>query len=168
MIATVKPTGACSASTPIVKNGDFETGFLGPWELTQVIPPLPDYGQYLSVGVASPGYGGSKNAFVVKDNAASSYVEVELSQTLNITCAGSRHRFAAQFYMTDAQAVPSPQTYVFVYVDGILVASSKASDARGPPLVWLPLSGEFIAASETASLSVKFIATDYLGVEWGT
>ncbi|KAL9001137.1 MAG: hypothetical protein Q9169_000320 [Polycauliona sp. 2 TL-2023] len=167
VVATVQPAGACSASTPVVKNGDFETGSLAPWALTQVTPPLPDYEQYLSAGVDSPGYGGSKNAFTVKDNAASSYVEIELSQTLNITCAGSQHSFAAQFYMTDAQAVPSPQTYVYVYVDGSLVASSKASDARGPPVVWLPLSGRFIAASETALLTVKFIATDYLGVEWG-
>lgn len=163
----MKPSGSCSAPTPVIKNGDFETGSLAPWELTEVTPPLPDYEQYLSVGVTSPGYGGSKNAFTVKDSAASSYVEVDLSQQNLTVCAGSKYQFAAQFYMTDAHAVPSPQTYVLVYVDGSLIASSKASDARGPPIVWLPLSGQFTAASETASLTVKFIATDYLGVEWG-
>ncbi|KAL8891411.1 MAG: hypothetical protein Q9215_001553 [Flavoplaca cf. flavocitrina] len=165
--ATVKPAGACSASTPIVKNGDFGTGALGPWELTRVQPPLPDYEQYLSVGVGSPGSGGSKNVFTVKDNAASSYVEVELSQQNLTVCAGSQYKFAAQFYMTDAEAIPSPQTYVLVYVDGELIASSQASDAMGPPVVWLPLTGTFVGGSGTATLSVKFIATDYLGVQWG-
>ncbi|CAO1600773.1 MAG: hypothetical protein LQ349_000360 [Xanthoria aureola] len=165
--ATVEPSGSCSAPTSVVKNGDFETGSLAPWELTEVTPPLPDYEEYLSVGVTSPGYGGSKNAFTVNDSAASSYVEVDLSQQNLTVCAGSKYQFAAQFYMTDAHAVPSPQTYVLVYVDGNLIASSKASDARGPPIVWLPLSGQFTAASETASLTVKFIATDYLGVQWG-
>ncbi|KAI4278947.1 MAG: hypothetical protein LQ337_000649 [Flavoplaca oasis] len=165
--ATVKPAGACSASTPIVKNGDFETGTLGPWELTRVQPPLPDYEQYLSVGVGSPGCGGSNNAFTVKDNAASSHVEVELSQQNVTVCAASQYKFAAQFYMTDAKAIPSPQTHVLVYVDGKLIASSKASDATGPPVVWLPLTGTFVGGSSTATLSVKFIVTDYLGVEWG-
>ncbi|KAI4284320.1 MAG: hypothetical protein L6R38_001524 [Xanthoria sp. 2 TBL-2021] len=167
VIATVKPSGSCSAPTPVVKNGGFESGSLAPWALTEVTPPLPAYEQYLSVGVTSPGYGGSKNAFTVKDSAASSYVEVDLSQHNLTVCAGSQYQFAAQFYMTDAQAVPSPQTYVLVYVDGNLIASSNASDARGPPIAWLPLSGQFIAASETVSLTVKFIATDYLTVEWG-
>ncbi|KAL8854722.1 MAG: hypothetical protein Q9221_000504 [Calogaya cf. arnoldii] len=169
VVVTVKPsatTGSCSASTPVVKNGDFESGSLAPWELTSY-PSLEDYGQYLSAEVASPGYGGSQKAFIVKDNAASSYVEVELSQQKLTVCAGSQYKFTAQFYMTDAKAIPSPQTYVYVYIDGNMVASSKASDASGPPVVWLPLTGQFTAASETVSLTVKFIATDYLGVEWG-
>ncbi|KAL8787028.1 MAG: hypothetical protein Q9213_002464 [Squamulea squamosa] len=166
--STTSASPVCSAATPVVKNGDFETGSLAPWSLTQVTPPLPDYAEYLSVGVTSPGYGGSKYTFTIEDRVASSYVEVDLSQTLNV-CPGSKYNFAAQFYMTDAKAIPSPQTFVNVYVDGNLVASSKASDARGPPIVWLPLSGTFTAgsASSTASLTVKFIATDYLGVQWG-
>ncbi|KAL8910736.1 MAG: hypothetical protein Q9171_003982 [Xanthocarpia ochracea] len=164
--ATVTASGTCSTSTLIVKNGDFETGALAPWSLTQATPPLPDYEQYLSVGVTSPGNGGSKYAFTVKDDAASSYMETELSQTLTV-CAGSNYKLAAQFYLTDAKAIPSPQTYVHAYIDGNLVASSKASDGRGPPIVWLPLSGDFTATSGTVSLTVKFIATDYMGVEWG-
>ncbi|KAL8683647.1 MAG: hypothetical protein Q9186_000420 [Xanthomendoza sp. 1 TL-2023] len=164
VVATATSSSACSASTPVVKNGNFETGSLGPWELSQVTPPLPDYEQYLSVGVTSPGFGGSQYAFTVEDDVASSYVEIDLSQTLTV-CAGSSYSFAAQFYMTDAHN--GPQTYVIAEVDGKRVAASKASDARGPPVVVLSLSGTFTAGSDTATLTVKFIATDYLNVKWG-
>lgn len=116
--------------------------------------------------MTSPGFGGSKYAFTVEDDIASSYVEIDLTQNVTV-CAGSEYKFATQFYMTDAKAIPSPQTYVIVEVDGKRVAASQASDARGPPVVWLPLSGAFTAGSSTASLTVKFIATDYLTVKWG-
>ena len=42
----------------------------------------------------------------------------ELSQQNLTVCAGSQYKFAAQFYMTDTKAIPSPQTYVLVYVNG--------------------------------------------------
>ncbi|KAL8808611.1 MAG: hypothetical protein Q9200_004198 [Gallowayella weberi] len=163
--ATATPPSACSTSTPVIKNGDFETGSLGPWELSKVYPPLPDYEAYLSVGVTSPGFGGSQYAFTVEDHAASSYVEIDLSQTLTV-CDGSDYKFTAQFYMTDSHVVPK-QTYVIAEVDGTQIAASQSSDGRGPPIVWLPLSGTFKAHSNTARLTVKFIATDYLGVKWG-
>ncbi|KAL8800312.1 MAG: hypothetical protein Q9182_005275 [Xanthomendoza sp. 2 TL-2023] len=162
--ATATPSSACSTSTPAVKNGDFETGSLGPWELSKVTPPLPDYEDYLSVGVTSPGFGGSQYAFTVENKAASSYVEIDLSQTLTV-CSDSEYRFTAQFYMTDGRN--GPQTYVFAEVDGARVAMSKSSDARGPPIVWLPLSGTFKARSDTARLTIKFIATDYMYEKWG-
>ncbi|KAL8731273.1 MAG: hypothetical protein Q9166_003497 [cf. Caloplaca sp. 2 TL-2023] len=101
----------------------------------------------------SPGYGSSEYVFTAVDSAASSYVENDLSQAL-------------QFYMVDAHAIPTPQTYVQAYADGKLIASGKASDAGGSPIVWLPLSGTFTAGSGSATLTVKFIATDYLGVKW--
>ncbi|KAI4204113.1 MAG: hypothetical protein LQ348_001318 [Seirophora lacunosa] len=160
--ATTSPTG-CSVATPIVKNGGFESGSLAPWALTQVIPPLPDYEAYLTLGVSSPGFGGSQYAFRANDQVASSYVEINIEQSLTV-CAGTKYNFAAKFYITDARQ--GPQTFVEAFVDDTLIAINKASDAVGPPIVWKTLTGSFTASSNKAQLRIAFIATDYLGVEW--
>ncbi|KAL8700871.1 MAG: hypothetical protein Q9201_005217 [Fulgogasparrea decipioides] len=162
--ATTTTSSTCSAATPVVKNGGFESGSLAPWTLTNVIPPLPDYDQYLSVGVTKPGYGDSQYAFTVNNQAASSYVEIDIEQTLTL-CSGRDYNFAAKFYMSDAH--DGPQTYVQAFINGQRIASSTAADASGPPIVWRSLSGRFTATSDTATLKVNFVATDYLGVQWG-
>lgn len=149
---------------PIVKNGDFETGSLAPWSLTQVIPALPEYSQYLTVGVSSPGYGVSKYAFQANDQFASSYVEIDIAQSLTL-CAGANYSFAVKFYMTDAH--DGPQTFVEAFVDNSLIALSEASDASGPPIVWKTLTGSFTAGSAKPTLTIEFAATDYLAVQWG-
>ena len=158
----MKPAG-CSVPTPIVKNGDFESG-LAPWTVATVTPPYPDYAQYESFGVAAPGYN-SANAFTVEDEAASSYFELDLTQTITL-CPGQKYKFTAQFYMTDSHDTPK-QTYLMFYVDNTQVAASQVSDGKGPPIVWTPLSGTFTAGGSSATLMAKFVATDYLGVTWG-
>ncbi|KAL9602241.1 MAG: hypothetical protein Q9219_001965 [cf. Caloplaca sp. 3 TL-2023] len=175
VVATVTSTrsGTCSVATPIVKNGDFEGGNLAPWALTYVTPPLPEYSQYLSYGVKTAGYGGSKYALVAKDEAASSYNELDFEQTLTV-CAGAKYKFTAKYYLTDPgdqnskvkERAPK-QVYVYVYVDGNLIAGSTDSDPAGPPIVWRTFSKTFTATSNTAQLKVAFVATDFLGVEWG-
>ncbi|KAI4201899.1 MAG: hypothetical protein LQ350_002946 [Teloschistes chrysophthalmus] len=169
-------TSSCAAATPILKNGDFETGALAPWEITNVIPPLPAYEQYLSLGVQSPGYAESKYAFVVTNNLASSYVEVDLSQNLTL-CAGTTYKFAAEYYQTGSD----PETHVEVFVDEKLIAQSPSGqgtankrdvneivERASPAPVWTSLSGTFTAgASGTGLLKVSFVATNYLTVQWG-
>ncbi|KAL8662512.1 MAG: hypothetical protein Q9202_004657 [Teloschistes flavicans] len=169
-------TPSCAASTPIVKNGDLETGALAPWEITNVIPPLPAYAQYLSLGVQSPGYAGSEYAFVVTNDLASSYVEVDLSQTLTV-CASTKYKFAAEYYQTGSD----PETHVEVFVDEKLIAQSPSGQSTAnkrdvneiekrasPTPAWTSLSGTFTASpSGTALLRVSFIATNYLTVQWG-
>ncbi|KAL8737001.1 MAG: hypothetical protein Q9181_002112 [Wetmoreana brouardii] len=162
--ATSTTSSTCSVATPVVKNGGFESGSLAPWTLTNVIPSLPDYDQYLSVEVTKPGYGGSQYAFTVNDQAASSYVEIDIEQTLTL-CPSRDYNFAAKFYMTDAH--DGPQTYVQAFINGQRIASSTAADASGPPIVWKSLAGRFTATSSTVTLKVNFVATDYLGVQWG-
>ncbi|KAI4149151.1 MAG: hypothetical protein L6R39_002588 [Caloplaca ligustica] len=167
VVATVtvktSPT-ACSVPTPIVKNGDFEIGSLAPWALTEVIPPLPEYSEYLTLGVSNPGYGGSEYAFQANDEAASSYVEIDIAQSLTL-CTGAKYNFAAKFYITDAR--DGPQTFVEAFIDNTLVAINDASDAVGPPIVWKTLTGSFTAGSATPTLTIKFAATDYMSVQWG-
>lgn len=153
----------CTNPATIVKNGDFEAG-LDSWIVSNITPPLPEYAQYLAYGVKAPGYK-SANAFTVVDQVASSYVEVDLDQTLTL-CAGKTYNVDAQFYMTDSHDTPQ-QTYVEAFVDDNLIASSSFADAVGPPIVWKGLSGSFTAASASPTLTFKFVATDYLGVTWG-
>lgn len=171
--ATATKTSTCSVATPIVKNGDFETGALAPWTLASVNPPLPAYAEYLSYGVKSPGYGGSKYALVANDQAASSYVELDFEQTLTV-CPGAKYSFAAKYYLTDpgdqnskAKRQNIKQVYVEVFVDNNLIAINKESDPAGPPIVWRTFTAPFTATSNKAQLKIAFVATDFLGVEWG-
>lgn len=169
---TTKPS-ACSVATPIVKNGDFETGSLTPWSLTFVTPPLPEYSQYLSYGVKGPGYGGSKYALIADDDVASSYNELDFEQTLTV-CSGTKYKFTAKYYLTDPgdqnskhKRQASKQVYVYAYVDDKLIAANLNSDPAGPPIVWRTFTATFTATSNKAQLKVAFVATDFLGVEWG-
>lgn len=172
-----------AAATPIVKNGDFETGALAPWTLAQTYPAFPIDPQYLTYGLQSPGYGGSKYGVYVTDENGSSYVQVDLSQTLTV-CAGQKYNFAAKYY----QITTDPQAHVYVYVDDVLITQSPALPINGTkkrsetaevaeiPKVaerataadWKDLAGTFTAgASGTAVLRISFVATDFLGVQWG-
>ena len=92
----------------------------------------------LSYGLNSPGYGGSKQYFYANNTLASSYNEVDLTQTLTV-CPGAKYNFTANYYFTDPGDQPSKvkrqlpqgfkQVYVQVAVDGKLMAVSKQSDA---------------------------------------
>ncbi|KAI4213322.1 MAG: hypothetical protein LQ351_004063 [Letrouitia transgressa] len=153
----------CKNPATILANGNFETGALAPWQLLTVIPPLDEYtAQYLQLGVDKPGYK-SAYKFSVNDTLASSYVEVDIGQNVTL-CQGQKYKLSAEFYMTDAH--DGPQTYVELWIDDTRVAVSKASDAKGPPVVWTPLSGEFTASAKSQQVRVRFVATDYLGVQW--
>ena len=183
VVSTVTATSkSCpAAATPIVKNGDFETGALAPWTLIQSYPDFPVDSRLLTYGLSSPGYGGSKYAVNVTDENGSSYVQVDLSQTLTV-CAGKKYNFAAKYY----QATTDPQAHVEVYVDDVFITASPALPINGskkrsetaevaevveratPAIVWKDLAGTFTAGpSGTAALRISFIATDFLGVEWG-
>ena len=160
---TVKPA-TCTNPTTIVKNGDFEAG-LAPWTVASVTPPYPEYSQYESFGVQGPGYK-SANAFTVSDQAASSYFELDLTQTIPL-CEGQKYKFAAEFYMTDSHNIPTKETYLQIYVDDTLIASSTFDQGQGPPIVWFPLTGTFTAKGSSATLKAAFVATNFVGVTWG-
>ncbi|KAL8670077.1 MAG: hypothetical protein Q9168_005362 [Polycauliona sp. 1 TL-2023] len=163
--ATTTTTGACSVSTPIVKNGGFEAG-QDPWTVLSVQPPNDEYySQYESFGVKSPGYN-SANAYTVTDNAASSYFELDLGQNLTL-CAGQKYNFAARFYMTDSKNIPTKETYLTFFVDDVRLAGSTFADGIGPPIVWKSLSGSFTAKGAQALLKASFVATNIVGVTWG-
>ncbi|KAI4245402.1 MAG: hypothetical protein L6R40_002462 [Gallowayella cf. fulva] len=176
VVATVTVTNpsTCSVATPIVKNDDFESGTLAPWTLA----PYRDYDpQYLTYGVSGPGYAGSKYAVIANDRNADSYVELDLQQSLTV-CPGAKYQFAAKFYITDPgdqpskkkhkrQVKPNKQVYVYAYVDGTFITGNKDSDPAGPPIVWRTLTGTFTPASNKVQLRISFVATDFLGVEWG-
>ncbi|KAL8709695.1 MAG: hypothetical protein Q9220_005635 [cf. Caloplaca sp. 1 TL-2023] len=154
-------TSTACATTPIVQNGDFETGSLAPWTIASIFP-AENYGYY-SYSVTKPG-DNSVYAFTVVDEAADSYFNLQLAQTLTV-CPGQKYNLAARYYMTDAY--DGPQTFVIVSVDGKQIAMSKFTDAHTPPQ-YVGLSGSFTASSSgTASLTVAFTATDYLSVSWG-
>ncbi|KAL8837774.1 MAG: hypothetical protein Q9170_002392 [Blastenia crenularia] len=155
-------TSAACGATPIVKNGDFETGALAPWTIASVYPGRED-SQYYNYGVTKNG-DSSVYAFTVTDNAASSYFNLQLAQTLSV-CPGQTYNFAARYFMTDAH--DGPQTFVTISVDGKQIAASKITDAHTPPR-YVSLSGSFTTgAGGEASLVIGFVATDYLGVQWG-
>ena len=181
IVSTVTAKSCPAAATPIVKNGDFETGALAPWTLAQSYPEYTIPADLLSYGLSSPGYGGSKYAVNVTDENGSSYVQVDLSQTLTV-CPGKLYDFAAKYY----QATTDPQAHVEVYVDNVFITASPALPITGtkkrsetaevaeiqeratPAIVWNDLAGNFTAgASGTAALRISFIATDFLGVQWG-
>lgn len=163
-VTTAPTPSGCTHPASIVKNGDFESG-LAPWTIDSTTPPYPEYSQYESFGVKAPSYN-SANTFTVGDKAASSYFELDLSQTLQV-CTGQKYNFRAEFYMTDSHDAPTKQTYLQVFVDGKQIASSNFDQGQGSPIVWFPLTGIFTAVSNTPKLTAKFVATDYLGVTWG-
>ncbi|KAI4213657.1 MAG: hypothetical protein LQ349_009267 [Xanthoria aureola] len=138
--------------------------------------PYGDYlPQYFSSGVKSPGFGGSKYAFIANDQNANSYVELDLEQSVTV-CPGAKYNIAAKFYLTDPGDQSSKKTkrqftpkmvYVNAYVDDVRIGGSIPSDPAGPPIVWRTLTGTFTATSNQARLKITFVATDFLGVEWG-
>lgn len=170
---TVTKPSACSVPTPIVKNGDFESGSVAPWNVSF---PYGDYlPQYFSYGVKSPGFGGSKYAFIANDQNANSYVELDLEQSVTV-CPGAKYNIAAKFYLTDPGDQSSKKNkrqftpkmvYVNAYVDDVRIGGSIPSDPAGPPIVWRTLTATFTATSNQARLKFTFVATDFLGVEWG-
>ncbi|KAL9611445.1 MAG: hypothetical protein Q9167_003919 [Letrouitia subvulpina] len=147
---------------PIVANGNFETGSLAPWKPIVIYPPLPEYHEWLSLGVRSPGYN-SAYAFAVNNTIASSYVEVSIGQNVSL-CPGKEYRFTAEFYMTDGGL--GPQTYVDILLDDNRIVGSNASNAIGPPVVWFPLSMIFTANATRAQLGPRFVATDIMVNKW--
>ncbi|KAL8899221.1 MAG: hypothetical protein Q9207_006302 [Kuettlingeria erythrocarpa] len=167
---TTKPS-TCSVATPIVPNGDFETGSLAPWTQTYSNNGDP---KLLTYSIKRPGYNASAYALIANDNAASSYIELDFEQSLTV-CSGTKYDFAARYYITDPETPQSSkhkrqvnkQVYVQVMVDGVLVALSQNSDPAGPPIVWRTFRGTFVAGTGRAGLKVSFIATDFVGVEWG-
>ena len=160
---------------PIVNNGGFENRILAPWQANiydgQTFPV-----DELSYGIAIPGYGGSKQRFFANDTLASSYNEIDLTQTLTV-CPGVTYKSTAKYYLTDPGDQPSKikrqlppgfkQVYLNVLVDDKTIAASAQSDALGPPIVWKTFSGTFTAMADTALLKVEFTATDFLHMEWG-
>ncbi|KAI4255381.1 MAG: hypothetical protein L6R42_006764 [Xanthoria sp. 1 TBL-2021] len=171
---TVTKSSTCSVATPIVKNGDFESGSLAPCTLST---PYGNYDpQYLSHGVKGPGFGGSKYGFIANNKNANSYVELNLEQSLTV-CPGAKYNIAVKFYITNPgyqpskknkrQVNPNKQVYIYAYVDDVSIKGNLDSDPAGPPIVWRTLTGSFTASSNQARLKVAFVATDSLGVEWG-
>ncbi|KAI4213737.1 MAG: hypothetical protein LQ351_003703 [Letrouitia transgressa] len=146
----------------IVANGNFETGSLAPWKPIVIYPPLPDYDDWLSLGVTSPGYN-SAYAFAVNNTIASSYVEASIGQNVSL-CSGKEYSFTAEFYMTDGGL--SPQTYVDILMDDTRIVGSNASNAIGPPVVWFSLSTTFTANATRAQLGLRFVATDIMVNKW--
>ncbi|KAL8784931.1 MAG: hypothetical protein Q9213_003673 [Squamulea squamosa] len=156
---TVIPTPAdCTINNPIVKNGNFESGLLAPWAVTDVYPGPWASNLY--------GYGVTKNvydstyAFTVLDEAASTYFQLDLGQTLTL-CPGQKYGFAASYFMLAAQ--DEPQTLLSILVDGRVIASSNASDVHAPES-YVPIRGTFTAARNMAKLKVRFTAMEKLVV----
>ena len=118
--------------------------------------------EYYNYGVTKNG-DNSVYAFTVNDEAADSYFQVALGQTLT-TCPGVKYNLSARYYMTDAY--DGPQTYVTILVDGARIAVSNINDAHTPPR-YVTLTGTFTAQGSTAKLEVDFTATDYLECSWG-
>lgn len=161
---TTVGAGSCTVATPIVKNGNFESG-LAPWTVATVIPDPVDYAQYISFGVKSPGYN-SANAFTVTDDLASSYFELDLTQDIAL-CPGKKYNFAAKFYMTDSKNIPTKETYLTIFVNDVRIDGSTFADGIGPPIVWKSLTGSFTATGSSATLRAAFVATNFVGVTWG-
>lgn len=89
-------------------------------------------------------------------------------------CTGTNYNFAARYYLTDPgeqssrhKRQASKQVYVQATVGDAQIALNKLSDPAGPPIVWRSFTGTFVATSSTARLKVSFLATNYVGVEWG-
>ena len=166
--SSVAPPG-CTNSATIVPNGDFENG-LAPWVVDLIYPSDQANTKYISYNVTSPGYN-SANAFTVHDNKAgesSKYFELDLSQTLNL-CDGQNYNVSAQFYVIDSNYRTPKQTILDIVVDLEVKARSTYISVQGPPVVWstLAASYSFKPRLHPTRLTVKFIATDLVGVTWG-
>lgn len=169
LTATPTPTAplSCTDADPIVKNGNFEEGTLDPWTVLDSSPALPEYSEYFSYGVTFPGYNSSYSAFTMTDLAASSFVEVKIGQNISV-CAGRRYKLSAQVFITNGDSIdPVNAQYTDLYVDDDLLASAPSSYLQGPPIVWKPLSGEFVAMADVVAVIVRFTAVNIVVAQWG-
>ena len=130
-----------------------------------MIPAYDEFtAQYESFNVSSPGYQ-SSNAYVVKDDLAGSYFELELAQKLTL-CPGQKYSLTAMFYLTDSFNTPK-ETYLTFFVDTISVAASPYNEGSPPNApVWKLLSGSFTATGSSMLLRVLFQATRFTSVTW--
>ncbi|KAL8637661.1 MAG: hypothetical protein Q9226_009096, partial [Calogaya cf. arnoldii] len=162
----IPPT--CTDTSPILQNGDFETGSLSPWNVLASTPD-PASSPNFSYNITSPGHK-SAYAFTMTDNAAASYVEVTIGQTISL-CPSRTYRLSAQVYITDGgdTGAPRKEQYAELYVDELLVASAPESFIQGPPRVGKLLEGEFTSSAKklTAVVKVRFVATNLVSASWG-
>ncbi|KAL8657109.1 MAG: hypothetical protein Q9226_002242 [Calogaya cf. arnoldii] len=161
-------TQTCTDTSPILQNGDFETGSLLPWTILSSTPD-PLSSPNFTYNITSPGHK-SAYAFTMTDNAAASYVEVTIGQTISL-CLSRTYRLSAQVYITDGgdTGAPRKEQYAELYVDDVLVASAPESFIQGPPRVGKFLGGEFTSSAKklTAVVEVRFVATNLVSASWG-
>ncbi|KAL8845849.1 MAG: hypothetical protein Q9221_009017, partial [Calogaya cf. arnoldii] len=158
----------CTDDDPILQNGDFETRSLTPWTILSSTPnPLssPNF----TYNITSPGHK-SAYAFTMTDNAAASYVEVAIGQTMSL-CPNRTYRLSAEVYITDGgdTGAPRKEQYTELYVDEVLVASAPESFIQGPPRVGNLLEEGFTSSAQegTAVVKLRFVATNLVAASWG-
>lgn len=160
-------SASCTHIAPIIQNGDFETGSLSPWTVLSRDPDLKDYEQMFFYNITSPG-DNSAFAFTMTDIAATTYVAVEIDQTISL-CPNRSYQLSAQVFITDGGYTPMKEQYAELFVDDKRVAQSGESYPQGPPVVWKPLEGKFTSSAEggMAVVKVRLVATNLMVAKWG-
>ncbi|CAO1596942.1 hypothetical protein XANCAGTX0491_000769 [Xanthoria calcicola] len=160
-------SASCTHAAPIIQNGDFETGSLSPWTILSRDPDPRYYEQMFSYNVTSPG-DNSAYAFTMTDIAATTYVAVEIGQTISL-CPNRSYQLSAQVFITDGGYTPRKDQYAELFVDDLRVAVSGESYPQGPPVVWKLLGGKFTSSAEggAAVVKVRLVATNLMAARWG-
>ncbi|KAI4255175.1 MAG: hypothetical protein L6R42_006867, partial [Xanthoria sp. 1 TBL-2021] len=151
-------------TTSYRQDGDFESGSLAPWTNNPLRQLRSAVSQPRCKG---PGFGGSKHAFIANNKNANSYVELDLEQSFTVCPAYTTDPGDQPSKKNKRQVNPNKQVYVYAYVDDVFIEGNLNSDPAGPLIVWRTFTGTFTASSNQARLKVAFVATDFLGVEWG-
>ena len=120
-----------------------------------------------SYNVTSPG-DNSAYAFTMTDDLATTYVAVEIGQTISL-CPNRSYKLAAQVFITDGGYTSRKEQYAELFVDDLRVAVSGKSYPQGPPVVWKLLGGEFTSSAEggAAVVKVRLVATNLMAARWG-
>ncbi|KAI4222761.1 MAG: hypothetical protein L6R36_005919 [Xanthoria steineri] len=160
-------SASCTHTAPIIQNGDFESGSLSPWTILSSYPDRQYYEKMFSYNVTSPG-NNSTYAYTMTDIAATTYVAVEIGQTIAL-CPNRSYQLSAQVFITDGGYTPMKEQYAELFVDDLRVAQSGESYPQGPPVVWKLLGGEFTSSAEggTAIVKVRLVTTNLMVAKWG-
>ena len=176
VVVTATKTAACTDSTPLVKNGAFDTKQLAPWTAgfwsgSRDWAALGESDKvYWNVSTTnSP----TNYSFVGTDNKVPPYNgDVDMYVAQNVTlCPGREYRISWSWFITDYGGTGRKEQSLLVWLNDGAIAGTTIYDIQGPfpNITWFSGSTGFIAKTSTTFIGFRYKA-DYKrtrAAQWG-